>query len=601
MNNLLLKIDFLKNSKFAQAFLEVLIVVICLCILEIYPSHHIKFLMAILVISSTSSEWLGLKRILPNTFGESDLPKVIIYSLICTLSVFVYLYMIQTPLIEALQKSARFLILISYANIVFRVILKRNLKSKNHSEYIHTLVIGAGNAGEQIIRQLKKKNEGYKVLALIDDDPAKQYKTLFSIPVEGSVKDIPAVIKKHNITLALITIPSANHKQISQIVQLCLDSGVTVKTLPDTFHVLNDTVNFGQFRDINIEDLLTRKSVDLDTRSISDYISKRHVLITGAGGSIGSELSFQACKLKCQEITIVDNNEFGLYEIDLKLRELFPLIKINTFIGDVRNLSRLNSIFEKTRPQVVFHAAAYKHVPMMENNPVEAVQTNIKGSFNVLKASQNVKAEQFILISTDKAVNPTNIMGTTKRLAEIVLQLNQNSVTKTNIVRFGNVLNSRGSVIPRFLEQIKRGGPITLTHPDITRYFMSIPEAAQLVLKTSSFERHGEIFILDMGESVRIYDMAKNLIRLHGLIPDKDVEIKLTGLRPGEKLYEELLADSEKTTSTPEPKIRAAKTSELNATIEQIDEILSIDWNHSKEEIIVKLRKVVPEYVPDSH
>ncbi|MGE3609144.1 MAG: polysaccharide biosynthesis protein [Bacteriovoracaceae bacterium] len=555
-------------------------------------------IIALFILNFVVLEKSALNRVLVNSFNESDYKKVFTYSISLTLS-FLGLLILKKET-EFFEKALRFFIFLSFGNILFRTLLKKNrIQSTSTQPVINTLIIGAGNAGEQIVNQLRNRNEGYKAVAIVDDNPSKFNKTICSVPVVGSVKDIPEVSEKYSISLALIAIPSATHAQISTIVQTCIDCGISVKTLPDTFHVLNDTVNLAQFRDITIDDLLTRNSIQLDTTSISNYIAKRHVLVTGAGGSIGSELSFQAAKLNCQEITLVDNNEFGLYEIDLKLRELFPTLKINSVIGDVRDFNRISSIVSQVKPHVVFHAAAYKHVPLMEHNPIEAINTNVKGTLNILKASQAADVEQFIFISTDKAVNPTNVMGTTKRLAEILIQQNSNGKTKCNIVRFGNVLNSRGSVIPRFLEQIKRGGPITVTHKDITRYFMSIPEAVQLVLKAASFERNKEIFILDMGEPVKIYEMAFNLIKLHGLVPDRDIKIEVTGLRPGEKLYEELLADAEKTTSTPESKIRAAMVSSTIVSEELVEKVLNLNWNDKKEDVVKLLKDLVPEFSPE--
>ena len=470
-------------------------------------------------------------------------------------------------------------------------------KKQSDKEKSRVLIVGAGNAGEQIIKQSKTYGGRYDSVAIVDDSPSKKERDIQGIKIVGKVADIPKVAEEYKIDLALIAIPSAKDSEISYITQSCLKSGISVKTLPNSSHVLNNTVSLGQFREIQIEDLLARNSISLETDSITDYIKEKTLLVTGAGGSIGSEICFQACKLGCQEIILVDNNEYGLYKIDLSVRENFPDTKVHSMIGDVKDFQQIKNIFEKTKPHIIFHAAAYKHVPLMEENPVDAIKTNVLGTKNVLNCSIQFSAHQFILVSTDKAVNPTNVMGTTKRIAEIVVQMTDHKSTRCNIVRFGNVLNSRGSAIPRFIEQIKKGGPVTLTHKDITRFFMSIPEAAQLLLKTASFERKNEIFILDMGRAIKIYDLVLNLIRLHGLIPEKDIKVKVTGLRPGEKLFEELLADKETTTKTPHPKIRTAMIAEEEIEIKTIDELLNYDWNTPKDKLIHKLKEIVPEFV----
>lgn len=426
------------------------------------------------------------------------------------------------------------------------------------------MIIGAGDCGSVIARELKM-NPAAKMdpVAFIDDNNMKQHYQIMGIPVVGSRKDIVSMVKKLGIEHIIIAMPSVSKGDIKQIIDICKQTKAKLKIVPIINDLIIGKVNIQHIRDVQVEDLLGRDPVNTDLEGIANYVEGKTVLVTGAGGSIGSELCRQISMFNPSQLLLLGHGENSIYTIEMELRQMYPQLKIDPIIADVQDRSRIEQVFIEHMPQVVFHAAAHKHVPLMERNPAEAIKNNVFGTRNVAWAADLYGAERFVLISTDKAVNPTSVMGTTKRIAEMIIHtINRNSKTKFAAVRFGNVLGSRGSVIPRFKEQIRRGGPVTVTHPEMVRFFMTIPEAVQLVIQAGSYAKGGEVFVLDMGEPVKISDLAKGLIKLSGLEPDVDIKIVYSGMRPGEKLYEELLTSEEGLTSTTHNRIFVGKSEE---------------------------------------
>ena len=418
-------------------------------------------------------------------------------------------------------------------------------KSAKHSR--NTIVIGAGEAGNMIIKELKSsKYLNQKVVCVIDDNPSKKGKYIHGIRIVGGRDMIQEAAKKYDAEEIILAIPSAGNKATRDILRICNLTDCKLKILPGMYQLINDEVGVSNLREVSIEDLLGRDTINIDLESVGQYVSNKRVLVTGGGGSIGSELCRQIASHNPKLLIIFDIYENNAYEIQQELIRKYPNLKLEVLIGSVRNTSRIESVMEYYRPDVVFHAAAHKHVPLMEDSPNEAIKNNVFGTYKTARAADKYGVKKFVLISTDKAVNPTNIMGASKRMCEMIVQtFSKYSRTEYVIVRFGNVLGSNGSVIPLFKKQMEAGGPVTVTHPDIIRYFMTIPEAVSLVLQAGAYAHGGEIFVLDMGEPVKIADLAKNLIRLSGYTLGVNMEIKYTGLRPGEKLYEELLTKEE--------------------------------------------------------
>ncbi|SPF49825.1 Capsular polysaccharide biosynthesis protein CapD [Candidatus Desulfosporosinus infrequens] len=423
------------------------------------------------------------------------------------------------------------------------------------------LIIGAGDAGALAVRELKNSNyrEGYPI-GIVDDAPHKQKLKLMGIPILGTRQDISHLVKFRDVEEVIIAMPSAPGGVIREITEICEKSGLVIKIMPGVYNFFSGQVDTLKIRQVEIEDLLGRDQVNLDIEEVAGYLAGETVLVTGAGGSIGSELCRQICRFNPEKLILVGRGENSIFDIEQELRSNCPGIQLVTEILDVKEREKVELVFRKYKPGVVFHAAAHKHVPLMEQNPEEALKNNILGTYNVAEISDLTRVKTFVLISTDKAINPTSIMGATKRVAEMIIQsLDLHSQTHFVAVRFGNVLGSRGSVIPTFKKQIAKGGPVTVTHPEMVRYFMTIPEAAQLVIQAGAMARGGEVFILDMGKPVRIVDLAQDLIRLSGFEVDVDMKIVFTGMRPGEKLYEELLTADEGTTSTKHQRIFVAK------------------------------------------
>lgn len=462
------------------------------------------------------------------------------------------------------------------------------------------LVLGAGDAGAALSKELARSSE-WRVVGFLDDDTTKHGRTLNGIKILGDIASLPEWAHRYSVTQVIIAMPSASHQARKAAIELASRRNIKTLTVPAFDDLLSGRISISQLRPVELDDLLGRDPVQLDDAGLHQQLGGQVILVTGAGGSIGSELCRQICRFAPATLVLYESSELALYTIEQELSARFPQRDIVYLAGDVRDASRLEEAFSHYRPSVVFHAAAYKHVPLMENlNAWQAVRNNVFGTRQVAECAQRHGANKFVLISTDKAVNPTNVMGATKRMAEMVCQgLQREEGTRFVIVRFGNVLGSNGSVIPKFREQIARGGPVTVTHPEITRYFMSIPEAAQLVMQAGCMGRGGEIFVLDMGKPVKIVDLARDMIRLSGM-NENDIRIEFTGLRPGEKLYEELLADGEKTLPTPHPKLRIAE-----ARTVQADELGTLlDWivhNGIRDDAEVRdgLKRWVPEYQPN--
>lgn len=433
------------------------------------------------------------------------------------------------------------------------------------------LIVGAGEAGAMVVRELRSHPAiGLEPVGFIDDNSGKKGLYLLDLPVLSGREDIPRLVEEYRVDEIVIAMPSASGRVIRDIVHICKTTGANLKILPGMYDLIDGRVTVSQIRQVEVEDLLGREPVDLDLDEIAAYLAGKAILVTGAGGSIGSELCRQIARFRPASLIILDNSENNLFEIEQELGERSPGLAVVAELADVRDDGRIRSIFERSRPQVIFHAAAYKHVPMMERFPEHAVTNNILGTYTVAAAAKMYGIETVILVSTDKAVSPSSVMGATKRAAELVIQhLNKESrregiTTRFAAVRFGNVLGSRGSVVPVFKRQIARGGPVTVTHPEMVRYFMTIPEAVQLIIQAGALAEGGEIFVLDMGEPVRIVDLARDLIRLSGLVPDEDIEIKFTGIRPGEKLREELFTDQEKRSATRNSRIFVAHNGDGN-------------------------------------
>lgn len=490
------------------------------------------------------------------------------------------------------------LFLMGGSRLAYRAWKERHLGKLGALDGKPVVILGAGDAAVSLLKELASSRE-WRVIGLLDDDEAKQRRQILGATVLGRVRDLRAVSQRFSVSHAIIAMPSASHVERRRVVEVCQAAGIQVLTVPSFDDLMDGRVAVSQIRNVELDDLLGRDPVVLDTAGLQQLIGGRTVLVTGAGGSIGSELCRQIARFAPANLVLFELSEYALYEVEQEFRERFPTLNVTCIIGDVKSEARIQQAMSRYRPHIVFHAAAYKHVPLMEReNAWEAVRNNVGGTRIVAEAAVRHGVERFVLVSTDKAVNPTNVMGASKRLAEMVCQgIGAKGGTRMVVVRFGNVLGSTGSVIPKFRRQIAQGGPVTVTHPEITRYFMSIPEAAQLVLQAAVMGRGGEIFVLDMGDPVRIVDLARDMIRLSGLDPD-EVRIVFTGLRPGEKLYEELLADGETTVATPHPKLRIARARDAMANlIPELDRVLDAQPLDDADARAI-LAILVPEYRP---
>ena len=497
------------------------------------------------------------------------------------------------------------LLSISGIRIAVRLVMANNISSfwmlrRRRQGGRHLLIIGAGDAGEKAIRELQENtNVKMRPIGFLDDDEAKQGKMIHGVPVLGFIDDIEHLPEPFDEIL--IALPSANAEQMRRIVAACERTGKRYRTMPGIGELIDGKVSVRAIREVTIEDILGREEVRLNQDAIRSYLEGRRILVTGAGGSIGSELVRQVCRYKPARLCTLEFSEFNLFSVESECRRLFPWIPLKSCLADIRDRRAINRVFDDFRPEVVFHAAAYKHVSIQEEHPHEAVYNNVIGTKNVIDAAVTAGAKRFVLVSTDKAVRPTSVMGATKRVAEMMVEsLNGEGSAHFMAVRFGNVLGSSGSVVPIFRQQIAHGGPVTVTHPEVTRYFMTIPEAAQLILQAGAMGEGGEIFILDMGKPVHIADMARDMIRLHGFEPDRDIPIRYIGLRPGEKLYEELITEGEGIVPTSHEKIRVIRGRDCDA--KRLDEdiralVVAADLADAPA-IKRKLAEIVPEYTP---
>ncbi len=488
-------------------------------------------------------------------------------------------------------------VLICFLRFAVRFICKLS-KRPNTKQGARVLIIGAGRLAVSLLREIQEDHSlHYHVVGLIDDDPEKARLRLAGACVLGRRQDIPRICKEKQIDEIIFAIFQLPAKDRTDILDICSSTGKKVKILPNIGSMLENKNVLSKAREIDIEDLLERDPIVLDNPLVTKEICGKVILVTGGGGSIGSELCRQIASFHPGRLVILDIYENTTYELQNELAEAYPDLQMDVCIASVRDKTRLSQIFRQYRPEIVFHAAAHKHVPLMEFNPAEAIKNNVFGTYNTVQCAEEYGVRRFVLISTDKAVNPTNIMGASKRLCEMIVQSKQNSKTEFVAVRFGNVLGSNGSVLPRFKKQIAAGGPVTITHPEITRFFMTIPEAASLVLQAAAYAKGGEIFVLDMGSPVRIYDLARKLIHLSGLVPDRDIPIVFTGLRPGEKLYEELLMSEEGLTKTRHDKIFVGKPIEISPEdLEKKLEVLSAVLQDDTASILDAFASVVPTY-----
>ncbi|HCW53995.1 MAG TPA: nucleoside-diphosphate sugar epimerase [Clostridium sp.] len=471
---------------------------------------------------------------------------------------------------------------------------------KYSSDQRRVMIVGAGSAGTMLINEMMSRRElKYNPIVLIDDDKTKLGRRISGVKIEGNRYDIPYIAGEQEIDLILIAIPSLDAKNKSEIIDICKETNCKLQIVPGMYEIISGKATVSKIKDVDLEDLLGRDPIQLDNKGIADYIEGRTILITGAGGSIGSELCRQIAVYNPKRLVLFDIYENNVYDIQNELKEDYPDLEMSVLIGSIRDRARLHEVFTKYKIDVVFHAAAHKHVPLMEDSPKEAIKNNVFGTLNLAREASDAGVSRFVMISTDKAVNPTNIMGATKRLCEMIIQaMDKQSKTEFVAVRFGNVLGSNGSVIPLFKRQIEHGGPVTVTHKKIIRYFMLIPEAAQLVLQAGAFAKGGEVFVLDMGKPVKIYDLACDLIRLSGLEPGKDIKIVFTGLRPGEKLYEELLMSEEGLQDTVHEKIHVGKpTFESMDTLEEkLEQLRILLQMNDISEIKRQMQKIVPTY-----
>ncbi|GAE88929.1 polysaccharide biosynthesis protein [Acetivibrio straminisolvens] len=569
---------------------------------ERFTEHLIKLALIATIVKLVTFASMRLYNSLWKYAGIYEVFMVVAASFISNSIMISYVFLSQVPVprsifLICILTDIALVTGVRFAYRVFRRIVKGEMIRFTNSKRV--LIAGAGDAGAIIVKEMKS-HPGLKStpVAFVDDDVYKIGKKLSGVPVVGETKDISKIIQKLQIDEVIIAMPSASHKKINEIYASCSKTDCKVKILPSVSQLIDESVVMQKIRDVNIEDLLGREPVNLDIEEVGAYLKGQVVMVTGGGGSIGSELCRQIAGFSPKRLIILDNYENNAYDIQNELLYKYPDLKLDTVIANIREKQRMESIFRRFMPDVVFHAAAHKHVPLMESNPTEAIKNNVFGTMNVAECADKYGTKRFVLISTDKAVNPTNIMGATKRIAEMLIQsMNETSKTEFVAVRFGNVLGSNGSVIPLFKKQIEMGGPVTVTHPEITRFFMTIPEAVQLVLQAGAMAKGGEIFVLDMGEPVKISDLARNLIKLSGFEPDVDIKIVYTGLRPGEKLYEELLLSEEGLQATKNNKIYIAKPVHIDLAMLQreLDCLRDIMVTNS-EGISEYIKLIVPTY-----
>ena len=607
-----------KNRNVLLILIDILIIIGCYIASILFlnvPIDNIKVLVVqIALVVIVYQIFLNIFRMYQNMMRYEVGKDYIKYIISAFLSMIILSIVYKAFSLEYINLKVNVLsgVLIAGTFVMYRL-AGRSILSRRMSKYEkinknqdnkanNLLIIGAGMGAREIIIAIKNNmRDKYNIVGIIDDDISKINHYILGIKVLGTRYDIPKIAKEKNVDLIFFAINKIDAVSRRKILEICQETGVKTRVLPTTEEVINKQGAMNSLRDVQIEDLLGRDPVHLDNKNINSLIKNKTVLVTGGGGSIGSELCRQIVKYDPKRLVILDIYENNLYDIEMELRAEYPKLNLEAIVASVRDKARLNNVFETYKPEIVFHAAAHKHVPLMEKSPLEAIHNNVFGTYNVVNCADEYGVEKFVLISTDKAVNPTNIMGASKRVCEMIVQA-KNKVSKTEYVavRFGNVLGSNGSVIPLFKKQIERGGPVTVTHKEITRFFMTIPEAVQLILQAVTYAKGGEIFVLDMGEPVKIYDLAVSLIKLLGYEPNVDIPIEITGLRPGEKLYEEILMSEEGLTSTKHDKIFI--TEPMHMEMEELEEKLNIlkqlEYNekYSNENIKNVMKEVVPTY-----
>lgn len=572
------------------------------------PAEHyaemLQWFWMVVLIQSVTFIGLGLYRGTWRFASLMDLKRILFTVGLSTAIFGLCLFMInpelRVPRSVMILDPLLLILMMGGSRFIYRALKEHQLYSNFGKQGEPIIILGGGSAAVSLVKELAQSSQ-WRVVSILDNDQSMHGREINGIRVHGDIESLGKIVEQFNAHHAVIAMPSANHRERRKALSHATDLNLEVLTVPSIDDLISGSLSVSQIRPVDVEDLLGRDIVELDNSGLQDLIAENTVLVTGAGGSIGAELCRQIIKFNPSRLICLDISEFALYQLEQELVKQKISVDIFYLVGDVKHQERLNSLLTQYQPKVVFHAAAYKHVPLMENhNVAEAFYNNVFGTYNLARACINANVEKFVLVSTDKAVNPTNVMGATKRLAEMVCQgLQANQGTRFVIVRFGNVLGSSGSVIPKFREQIKSGGPITVTHPEITRYFMSIPEAAQLVMQAGLMGSGGEIFVLDMGEPVRISDLARDMIKLSGFSED-EIKIEFSGLRPGEKLFEELLADDEHTLPTLHEKLRIASAREVgeewvNLLLEWIESTLNKDEHTIKRE----LKDWVEEYSPD--
>lgn len=607
-----------KNRNVLLILIDILIIISCYIASILFlnvPIDNIKVLVVqIAVVVIVYQIFLNIFRMYQNMMRYEVGKDYIKYIISAFLSMIILSIVYKAFSLEYINLKVNVLsgVLIAGTFVMYRL-AGRSILSRRMSKYEkinknqdnkanNLLIIGAGMGAREIIIAIKNNmRDKYNIVGIIDDDISKINHYILGVKVLGTRYDIPKIAKEKNVDLIFFAINKIDAVSRKKILEICQETGVKTRVLPTTLEVIAKQGAMNSLRDVQIEDLLGRDPVHLDNKNINSLIKNKTVLVTGGGGSIGSELCRQIVKYDPKRLVILDIYENNLYDIEMELRAEYPKLNLEAIVASVRDNARLNNVFETYKPEIVFHAAAHKHVPLMEKSPLEAIHNNVFGTYNVVNCADEYGVGKFVLISTDKAVNPTNIMGASKRVCEMIVQA-KNKVSKTEYVavRFGNVLGSNGSVIPLFKKQIERGGPVTVTHKDITRFFMTIPEAVQLILQAVTYAKGGEIFVLDMGEPVKIYDLAVSLIKLLGYEPNVDIPIEITGLRPGEKLYEEILMSEEGLTSTKHDKIFISKPMHMEMTEleEKLNILKELEYNekYSNENIKNAMKEVVPTY-----
>lgn len=572
------------------------------------PNIYIDYIYNYLLIDSIIIVAIfSIFKIYKSMWSYASITELINIILACSsyeLIEFIYKQIININMPRSYYLIKLILLYIFISSIRYSYRIARTMRDyyREKNGLTNTMIIGAGEAGRMLITEIynNKTNFKNKICCIIDDDKNKIGSYIKNIPVVGSRKEIKENVDKYNIEEIIIAMPSINREKLNLIIDECQKTKCEIKTLPSLSELVGKPT-MKKVRPLSYEDFLGRKEIVVNINEISSSLKDKKIIVTGGGGSIGSELCRQIAKCKPKELIIFDIYENNAYEIEQELKRVYPHLNLKTIIGSVRDYDRLENVFKKYKPEYVFHAAAHKHVPLMENSPNEAIKNNCLGTLNTVKIADKYKVKKFVLISSDKAVRPTNVMGATKRICEMIIQAyDKKSKTDYVAVRFGNVLGSNGSVIPLFLKQIENGGPVTVTHKNITRYFMTIPEAVSLILQAFCYAEGGEIFVLDMGEPVKIYDLAKKLIRYKGYEPNVDIPIKITGLRPGEKLYEELLMEEEGLKATPNKLIHIGKPIEMDDAkfFKKLDKLITASYKNNND-IKEKVATIVDTYTID--